>query len=147
MDSASKNNLTNQTSRLNAERTRQLIGTNTEIPKTSVIADYGQINSINNDTRFGITQTVNFPTVYRTGKALQQAESEKAVIESLVTNVRIRSQIKSFYYRILILEEKEQILRNADSIYEQFLQKADLRFEKEKPIVEKWLLEGKKKTN
>jgi len=35
-----------------------------DLPKTVIDADYGQFNSRMNDTRFGISQSFNFPTVY-----------------------------------------------------------------------------------
>jgi cobalt-zinc-cadmium resistance protein CzcA len=82
IDSALKNNFSIQSSYINTERSRQLTGTSADIPKATIIGDYGQINSINNDTRFGISQTINFPTIYKRGKSMLEAETDKAVMES-----------------------------------------------------------------
>jgi heavy metal efflux system protein len=130
VDSAVKYNLFLQSSRINSQRSKDLVGTMSDIPKTNIIGDYGQINSINDDTRFGISQTINFPTVYKRGRSLQEAEADKAVMESSLVRIRISGEVKSMYYDILVLIEKEKILLYADSVYDQFLQKASLRFEK-----------------
>ncbi len=146
IDSALKNNFSIQSSIINTERSRQLTGTSADIPKATIVGDYGQINSINNDTRFGISQTINFPTIYKRGKSVLEAETEKAVLESSLIKIRIKAQVKQMFYNILVLEEKKRILEYADSVYDQFLQKATLRFEKgETNLLEKTAAETQKK--
>ncbi|HEX3079719.1 MAG TPA: efflux RND transporter permease subunit, partial [Puia sp.] len=138
VDSATKNNLFIQSSQINSQRSKELVGTASDVPKTSIIGDYGQINSINDDTRFGITQTINFPTIYKRGKSLQEAEADKTEMETNLTKLRITGEVKRMFYNILVLTEKENILLYADSVYDQFLQKASLRLEKgESNLLEK----------
>jgi len=138
VDSATKNNLFIQSSQINSQRSKELVGTASDVPKTSIIGDYGQINSINDDTRFGITQTINFPTIYKRGKSLQEAEADKTEMETNLTKLRITGEVKRMFYNILVLTEKENILLYADSVYDQFLQKATLRLEKgESNLLEK----------
>jgi heavy metal efflux system protein len=146
IDSALKNNYSIQSSFINMERSRQLAGTSADIPKMTIIGDYGQINSINNDTRFGISQTINFPTIYKRGKSMLEAETDKAVMESNLIKIRVKGQVKQMFYNILVLEEKKRMLEYADSVYDQFLQKATLRFEKgETNLLEKTAAETQKK--
>ena len=51
-------------SSLGADYQQKLIKTSKDIPATSVFGEVGQINSFYTDTKFGISQTINFPTVY-----------------------------------------------------------------------------------
>ncbi|MFI5192484.1 MAG: CusA/CzcA family heavy metal efflux RND transporter [Chitinophagales bacterium] len=146
MDSAVKNNLSVQSSRLSLQRSQQLIGSARDIPKTNILGDYGQINSIKNDTRFSISQTISFPTVYTRQRSLLQAEAEKGTTEVNLTQVRIKGQVKQLYYDILVLQEKERLLLYADSIYAEFLKKATLRFQKgETNLLEKTVSETQRR--
>ncbi|KXK40979.1 MAG: CzcA family heavy metal efflux pump, partial [Bacteroidetes bacterium OLB9] len=57
IDTALANNLSVKTERLRNEYHQKLIKSGTAIPVTDVFGEYGQINGIYNDTRFGISQT------------------------------------------------------------------------------------------
>jgi cobalt-zinc-cadmium resistance protein CzcA len=45
-----------------------LIKSASDIPQTGVTMDYGQINSAYNDMKFGVSQNIAFPTVYKKQK-------------------------------------------------------------------------------
>jgi cobalt-zinc-cadmium resistance protein CzcA len=146
MDSAMKNNLFVRSSELSIEYSRQLVKSSADIPKTNLTADYGQINSISNDTRFGIAQTISFPTVYSKQRSLLQSQVSKSEQELLLTHNKIKGQIKQQYFDILALKEKEKLLLHADSVYAEFLKKAVLRFEKgETNVLEKTSAETQRK--
>lgn len=146
LDSVSSNNPAIQSSKLNVQRSRQLIGTSADIPKMSILGDYGQINSVSNDTRFGISQSISFPTVYSRQRSLMEAEAGRSELESGLTQVRVRQQVKRLFYTVLVMQTKQKLLAYADSIYDQFLQKAALRFEKgETNLLEKTAAEIQRK--
>lgn len=109
-----------------AEHIRQQTGV--DIAKTQFSVDYGQFNSIHNDNRFGITQSLSFPTVYgHQKKALKEnylaAQAHRQLMEQ-----DVRTNVRRVYYDWIWLHEKQRLLQYADSIYRLFEEKANLRF-------------------
>lgn len=113
--------------RLKSKYQQLLIGTATDISKTSLTAEYGQINSFEKDNRFGIMQTFSFPSVYSKGRAWLSEEVKVSEWNSLVKENDLILKIKTLYYDWLYLQYKKQLLQKADTIYSGFLQKATIR--------------------
>ncbi|GBL35481.1 protein HelA [Filimonas sp.] len=65
IDTAMKNNLTIKNEALTAEYQHKLKAAAIDIPATDFTAEYGQINSFYKDTKFSISQSTRFPTVYK----------------------------------------------------------------------------------
>ena len=128
IDSATKNNLLLRNERLKADYQRMLIKTSANIPQTSVGFEYGQLNSWYSDTRFGITQSINFPTVYSKQKALLTATWQSSVMQAKLKEKELIKEVSNVYYLLYYLFEKEKILVRSDSIYSDFLIKANLNF-------------------
>jgi cobalt-zinc-cadmium resistance protein CzcA len=146
LDSAVKNNLSVKSSQLNVQYNQQLTGTAVDIPKTNITVDYGQINSISNDTRFGISQSISFPVIYTRQKSLLMAQAGKSMSELHYVRAQIKGQVKELFYNILALHEKEKLLLYADSIYAGFLEKAELRLKVgEANVLEKTSAETQRK--
>ncbi len=127
---AAQNNLSLKSARLNEEAGSKYKRTWLDIGKTSVTAEYGQINTIYNDTRFGVSQGFSFPGVYVQQKRLLNENYLATQTETRLTAVELNARVKTVYYQLLAMREKQQLLLYADSIYEAFLQKATLRYEK-----------------
>ncbi|MBK8659503.1 MAG: CusA/CzcA family heavy metal efflux RND transporter [Bacteroidetes bacterium] len=127
---AHKNNLTLRSAQINEQANEKLKRSYLDVSKTNVIAEYGQINTIYNDTRFGISQGFSFPGVYVQQKKVLNENYQIAQSETKLTELETRAQVKSLYYQILNMREKQKLLFFADSIYDAFLQKATLRYEK-----------------
>jgi cobalt-zinc-cadmium resistance protein CzcA len=127
---AGKNNLTLRSAQINEQANEKLKRSYLDVSKTNVIAEYGQINTIYNDTRFGISQGFAFPGVYVQQKKVLNENYQISQSETKLTELETRAQVKSLYYQILNMREKQKLLLFADSIYESFLQKATLRYEK-----------------
>ncbi|RFZ94119.1 CusA/CzcA family heavy metal efflux RND transporter [Mucilaginibacter conchicola] len=125
---ALNNNLQVQTASLNekAESIRQKTGF--DIAKTQISADYGQINSAINDTRFGITQSISFPTVYSNQKKALKENYLSAGAQAALTRQDIKADVRKLYYQLLWIDGKKKLLRYADSIYTLFEKKTNLRF-------------------
>lgn len=138
IDTALKNNLTVKNEKLKAVWQQQLIQTATPIPKTNISAEAGQINSSYTDTKFGITQSFSFPTVYTKQKSLLTEEWKSSLLNIAVKEAELKRSVTQFFYSILLLQEKKKLLVRADSNYAEFLRKASLRLEKgEANILEK----------
>ncbi len=138
IDTALKNNLTVKNERLKAEYRKKLIRTSASVPRTSVIGEYGQINSYYSDNRFGASQSFNFPTVYGHQKQLLSEEWNAALISVNLKEAETKKLVCDVFYTFLYLAEKEKLLLRNDSMYSVFLEKANARFAKgESNVLEK----------
>ncbi len=128
IDTALKNNRAVKNEQLKSEYQQKLIKTSANIPQATLSSEFGQINSIYSDTRFGLSQSFSFPTVYSNQKKLLNEEWKASVLSISLKEAEIRRTVTQIFYSILILKEKEKLLIQADSIYSGFLNKAELRF-------------------
>jgi len=137
-DTALKNNLLVKNEQLKAQYQQMLIKTGTVIPHTSLTAEAGQVNSIYTDTKFGISQSVSFPKVYRSQKELLQQEWKASQLQVAVKEAGIKKQVAHTFYALLHMAEKKKLLLQADSLYAAFYKKAELRLAKgETNVLEK----------
>jgi cobalt-zinc-cadmium resistance protein CzcA len=138
IDTAMKNNFSLKNVQLRSSYQQKLIHASAEIPATSVFAEAGQINSYYTDTKFGISQTINFPAVYARQKALLKAEYSGSQIAISVKEKELKKQVADLFNTLSYLLEKKKLLVISDSIYGKFLSKANLRFQKgESNVLEK----------
>jgi cobalt-zinc-cadmium resistance protein CzcA len=145
VDTALANNLTVKNERLKSEYQQKLTKSGTTIPNTNIIGEYGQINSIYADTRLGVSQSINFPTVYIRQKALLKEEWKSSVLNIEVQEAQLKQRVTKAYYTLVYLQQKKELLQKNDSIFSEFLNKATLRFNKgESNILEKTTAENQR---
>lgn len=99
-----------------------------DIPKANIDGDYGQFNSHINDTRIGISQSFNFPTVYTRQKKALTENYKVAQAQTQLTSQQIKSDVRVLFYELVWLESKKELLHFADSIYRLMEDKSRLRF-------------------
>ncbi|MBC7524369.1 MAG: CusA/CzcA family heavy metal efflux RND transporter [Flavobacterium sp.] len=135
---AIKNNSNLKSERLKSDYQKQLIKSSTTIAPVLISGDYGQINSYYNDSKVGISQTLNFPTVYSNQKKLFTEEWKASVLSVSLKEAELKRAVFQNFYSIVYLNKKEQLLQRSDSIFEAFLNKSELRFKKgESNLLEK----------
>ncbi|GIQ60614.1 acriflavine resistance protein B [Flavobacterium collinsii] len=117
-----------KSSQLNERSKEQLEKTAFDLPKAALSADYGQFNSAVNDTRFGISQTFAFPTLYTNQKKALRENYNAAKAESQLTVQQIKSNVRNLFYYYIWLNSKKELLAYADSIYRLMEQKSELRY-------------------
>ena len=138
IDTALKNNLTVKNEKLNAEYQKKLKAAAVDIPQTNLIGEYGQFNSFYKDTKFGIAQSISFPTVYAKQKSLQGENYKSSVLNIAVKEAELKKQVSDVFYLLVYLQQKQKLLLKNDSVYASFLEKANLRFAKgESNVLEK----------
>jgi heavy metal efflux system protein len=130
IDMALRNNLTVKNEKLKSEYQEKLIKSSLNIPQANFSAEAGQINSAYTDTRFGISQSISFPTVYTNQKKLLNEEMKSAVLTIALREIELKRAVTQFFYTIILFREKEKLLVKADSIYAEFLSKTNLRLAK-----------------
>lgn len=138
IDTAIKNNLTVKNEMLHVEYQKKLKAAAIDIPQTNLTGEYGQINSFYKDSKFGISQSISFPSVYTKQKSLQNETYKSSVLNIAVKEVELKKQVSEVFYLLIYLNEKRKILLANDSIYASFLEKVNLRFAKgETNVLEK----------
>ena len=138
LQQASANNLSLQASRSGVGYWKQLQTATTELPRTQVGGEYGGINSLNNDTRFYINQSFELPVVYRRQKELYGAQEQVASTQVALKQQELQKAVKTVFYNMVDLLERQKLLMRLDSIYSRFLDAASLRLKTgESTILEK----------
>ncbi|MEO6903546.1 MAG: CusA/CzcA family heavy metal efflux RND transporter [Bacteroidia bacterium] len=118
-----------------------------DIPKANAIAEYGQINSAYNDTKFGIAQTIAFPTIYIKQKQLLNEDYNATLLSASLKEYEVKKAVTQQFYAFAYLKEKQKLLRQADTLYKNFYRVANLRLQKgESNILEKITAETQKAT-
>ena len=129
IDTALKNNLTVKNEKLNAEYQQKLKASYLDIPQTNFTGEYGQINSFYKDTKFGVSQSISFPKVYKRQKSLLNENYKSSVLNIAVKEAELKRQVSEVFYLLIYLQQKQHILLKNDSVFASFLEKATLRFQ------------------
>jgi heavy metal efflux system protein len=129
IDSALHNNLKLRSQQLKAEYQQKMRGTAWDINKTNITAEWGNINSLYTDTRYGITQSIAFPIVYTKQHAVLYNEWKAATTQVNLVEKELVKQVSVLYSQINCLYQKRKLLVYADSLYEEFQNKAVLRYQ------------------
>jgi len=145
IDTALVNNLAVRNERLKADYQSQLIRSGSNIPQTSILGEYGQINSSFSDNRIMIAQHINFPTVYSSQKSVLREEWRSSLLNVAVKEAELERQVSQVYFMITNLLQKKKLLEHNDSLFSELLVKANLRFAVgESNILEKATSENQK---
>lgn len=128
IDSAIANNLNLRNEVVLANYAKKMRGTAWDVPQTSVVAEYGQVNSFYNDTKFTVQQEINFPLVYVRQQQVLNQQWEYAKTNIDLKQNDLRKQVSLVYYNLLYLQQKMELLLQIDSMYEQVLQRTNARF-------------------
>ena len=131
-------NQTAKIERLKTQYQKELISSYANLPKTVVATEFGQYNSAYNDTRFGISQSFELPTVYNRQKKVLTNEWKTAEALASMHQLALKKEVIHTFYGLLTLKEKERLLQKSDSLLSEFLKKATLRQKKgESNLLEK----------
>ena len=138
IDTALKNNLQVKQEKLVSDYKKMLVGSAAVVPQTTVSAEVGQFNSIYNDNRFGLSQSFNFPKVYSSQKTFLTEEWKNNVLLIAVKEAELKRDVTTAFYHLLYLQQKAQLLQEADSLYSAFYLLTELRLQKgESNVLEK----------
>lgn len=135
---ALKNNRNLKNEKLKSEYSKALIKSASDIPQTGITMDYGQINSAYNDMKFGISQNIAFPTVYKKQKNVYTEEWKRSLLNISLKEYELKKAVSLTFYNILHWKNKEQLLHETLKLYTDFLDKASIRLKAgESNILEK----------
>lgn len=145
IDSALLNNLNLKSQKKQSDYQQALIKSGWDIGKTNVLAEWGNVNSVYTDTRYGITQSISFPSVYVKQRKLLKEEWKAAELQVAVKEKELEKTISLLYNEINNLQQKQRLLLYSDSLYEEFERKTALRYKLgESDILEKSTAENQR---
>ncbi len=145
INTALKNNLELQSQQLNVQSSASLKKSVFELPKTNVNFQFGQYNSINQDKAFQINQGIPFPSYYSARSGLYKAELEGSQLQQQASASEIKAQVQYWFYQLLYLQNAKKQLQSLDSLYNDFVKAAGIRYNSgETNILEKTTAETKR---
>ncbi len=99
------------------------------IPRTEFSYSRGEFNTPTvKDNMYGVSQRINFPTVYLSQLRLAKAKvKSKEELMTIVENELI-SDVKSAYLRNAFLLENERLLKRQDSVFSNLVKSSTLRY-------------------
>lgn len=129
---ATENNAALRANKLKVEQSNTLINSAFDFNKTQIYYSYDQNNlAINNEAIgvFGVQQDFLFPTVYTTQKKLNKASYNLESSRYAIQEKALKRKISAHYYSYLYAVKKAEIYKKLDSLYQNFAQVAQRRFE------------------
>jgi heavy metal efflux system protein len=128
IDSAVAKNLSLQVSTAEVGYYNALRKSGTDIDKTAIAFEYGKFNSIANDNRYAISQSIQFPAVYKHQNAVNHTNIIISEANRDRRRVELKTRIKYTFYQLLIMQDKMRLLKEADSIYSDFIIRGRARY-------------------
>jgi heavy metal efflux system protein len=115
-----------------------LVNTAYRFNPTVVNAELGQFNSAYFDTGIGISQAFSLPKVYRLRAHANREQVKTAEAFIKLSEAEIRQQLDELFMEYSYLLAKEKLLVSQDSLYNAFVLKSNIRWEKgESDVLEK----------
>ena len=130
LEKAFQQNGTLKNSKLISEYQEKLKASYLDIPQTEIGAQIGQLQGVETDNTFSISQRFNFPTVYTKRKKMLDAEWSASVVNQNLTKAQLTKEVSDVFYRILTLQEKKTVIEYISKLYSSFADKANLRLKK-----------------
>ncbi len=129
---AAKHNAYLNASILDKEKQVSLKSSYLDFEKTELYYSYDQNNVAVNDIPlkvFGIQQNFQFPTFYSSLKKVKKYNYKLASINVNIKRKQLERDITTLYYQYLYAVEKEKLYQKLDSLYHDFSNSANRRFE------------------
>ena len=119
------NNLHLQTTAKQADYWKQLQVRTYELPKTQFLADYGQVNSFNTDSRISVSQGFAMPIIYK--RQAYYYKANEASVQNLLAlkQQELNREIKLVFYTMVDLLERDKLLNSLDTLYRKYAAAAD----------------------
>jgi cobalt-zinc-cadmium resistance protein CzcA len=144
MDIAIKNNELLQANQLDIQTNQMARGAILTFPKTNIGASFGQINSRRFDENFNISQDIPNPALIQAKRQLAAQNVGISQQKWAMNQQELVYNIKQSWYQILYLQALNQVLEKEDSVLQQFVRSATLKFKTgESGILEKTVAENK----
>lgn len=127
---AESSNLEVKQSELNTVYFQKNVHANRSLGATEISTEFGQVNSGSFDEKISIAQAFQFPVVYKRQKALNEQLIKTSQSNELLTKKEVKQRLAMLYVAMQNLDAQAELLKENQAIYQQFLEKANLRLKK-----------------
>ena len=135
---AFQNNLTIKIAELRKEQQEKLKKAYAVVDPLEINGEIGQFNSEKTDNKISVSQNIKLPGFYKKQKQVYIEELKKADLNIHLNQWQLKKEIALAYNELLYLINKKKLLEQTDSIFSNYLKKAELRLKKgESNILEK----------
>jgi cobalt-zinc-cadmium resistance protein CzcA len=124
---AKSNNLQIKAGTYQIQLQQTLRGAVYEMPKTNFGAQLGQYNSNQFDQGFSVTQEIPNPRQRKAGILFADANTRAAELSLSVTVNTLTYEVRTAWYELAYLQEKQRLLESQDTLLTGFVRAADLR--------------------
>lgn len=126
---AAKSNLKYEVNNQQINKSQLQINTSGIFPKTGVFAENEDMRP--SDTKgilkIGVSQSIAWPGLYRAQKNLYVEQAKYFQVNSLVIDADIKKNVRTVYYQLWYLQDKQKLFRRLDSIYQSLGEAARLK--------------------
>lgn len=129
IDMAMENNPTMQSGRIMIEKAKDLQGTAFNIDRTGISMSQDPTSGGGPENSISLSQSLEFPTVYRARRGMLKAETNLERSNLEVTRNELIRELSTAYYQLLYARENSRILQKQDSLYSKFLYLANAKLE------------------
>ena len=129
---AVKNNKALSVKNMEVEKSKKLIKSAFEIDKTNLYYTNDKTNLAEDGEPFktyGISQTIEFPTVYFSRKKANGIDADLSEIDYEIAKENLQKEVSKLYMQIVFLNNKMEHLKYVDSLYGNFSKAAKRKFE------------------
>ncbi|WP_443939350.1 CusA/CzcA family heavy metal efflux RND transporter [Pedobacter sp. MW01-1-1] len=126
---ANQNNKAIVASDLQINQQKMLRGSSTDIGKTNFDFQYGQMNSLQNDNSFAVSQSIPFPGLFSNQKKVYDAKIKGAELNKTATLNELTYQVRTAYMHLAYYMALNDLYKTQDTVYSNFLKAAKLRYE------------------
>ncbi len=143
IDKAMQNNLDVKNGQLKIDYQDKMKNSYRAIDPLNISVEFGQMNSVYADNKLSVSQMVKLPKFYNVQKIVLEEEWKNAAIGLDIRKWQLKKEIALIYNNLSYLDEKEKLLKKADSIYSNYYLRAELRLKAgESNILEKTTAEN-----
>ncbi|MBQ0152495.1 MAG: TolC family protein, partial [Chryseobacterium sp.] len=103
---------------------------NRSLGATDISAELGQLNSGVFDNKLGVSQTFQFPIVFKRQKALNEGLIKASKANEVLSKLEAQQKAASLYVFMQNYQQQKDLLQENQKIYQEFLNKANLRLKK-----------------
>lgn len=142
-EKALQNNLNLKSGQLRIDYQDKIKKSYAVVDPLNISGEIGQINSAYVDNKLSATQTLRLPKFYSTQKMVLEEEWKNALLGLDVQKWQLKREIALVYNNLNYLDEKQKLLKKADSIYSNYYKRSELRLKAgESNILEKTTAEA-----
>lgn len=116
---AAKNNLQYSINSQQVEKGKAQLGSATLLPKTGVFAENEDLRPSDKAgiLKIGVSQSIAWPGLYKAQKKLYGEQLKYYQANSAVIDTEIKKEVRTVYYQLWYLQDKQNLFKRLDSIY------------------------------